>query len=132
MEKYSRISGLFYLAALYDGILGLAFLVAPLAVYAWFAVTPPNHVGYVHFPAALLLVFSLMFLNIARQPLINRNLIPYGVLLKVSYCAVVFYHWFSAGIPDMWKSFAIVDACFGGLFIWAYIILGRAPGKNSR
>ena len=128
MKQRKSISVLFFIGAAYDGILGLAFLFSPLAVFALYNVTPPNHAGYVQFPAALLVVFSLMFVNIARSPEQNRNLIPYGILLKVSYCTVVFGYWFSEGIPNMWKPFAVIDVCFGLLFLWAYITLRK---KNS-
>ena len=114
---------LFVIAALYDGILGLVFLFAPVAAFARFSVPPPNHMGYVQFPAALLLVFALLYLAVARDPVGHRNLIPYGMLLKVAYCGVVFYHWFTAGIPHMWKPFAVLDIVFLALFVWAYASL---------
>jgi hypothetical protein len=66
-----------------------------------------------------------MFLAVAINPSRNRNLIPYGALLKVSYCAVVFYHWLAGGIPDMWKPFAFCDLVFLALFILAYVSLGH-------
>ena len=114
---------LFIIAALYDGLLGLGFLFSAEALFEGFQVTPPNHFGYVHFPAALLLVFALMYLAIARNPQANRNLIPYGMLLKVSYCSVTGYHWFTAGLPSMWKPFIFYDLVFLALFAWAYISL---------
>jgi len=125
VKRPRAVSVLFYLAALYDGVLGVAFLVAAPALFDWVGVTPPNHFGYIHFPAALLIVFALLFLSIARHPEINRHLIPYGILLKISYCAVVFYHWFTAGIPFIWKPFAIADLVFLVVFIWAYAELGK-------
>jgi hypothetical protein len=82
--------------------------------------------GYVQFPAALLLIFALMFLAIARDPVGRRHLIPYGILLKVSYCGVVFFHWFTAGVPYMWKPFAVIDIVFLALFGWAYGSLRRS------
>lgn len=121
---------LFIIAALYDGLLGLAFLFWADALYEWFQVIPPNHFGYVHFPAALLLVFALMYLAIARNPQASRNLIPYGMLLKVSYCSVTGYHWFTAGLPSMWKPFIFYDLVFLALFAWAYVLL-RAPRAND-
>jgi len=111
---------LFIIAALYDGVLGIAFLFSADALFQWFQVTPPNHFGYVHFPAALLLVFALMYLAIAKNPQGNRNLIPFGILLKVSYCSVVCFHWFTGGLPAMWKPFVFYDLVFLGLFVWAY------------
>lgn len=125
MKNVKQISFLFYIAALYDGILGAAFIFIPSSIFSWFNVTPPNHPGYMHFPAALLVVFAIMFINIARQPFRNRNLIPYGILLKLSYCSVVFWHWFSGGLPDMWKPFAVLDVVFGILFFLAYASLGN-------
>jgi len=123
MKSQAWISPMFYIAALYDGVLGLAFLFAAPTLFQWFGVTPPNHFGYVHFPGALLITFALLFLTVARNPVANRNLIPFGILLKVSYCGVVFYHWISAGIPDMWKPFAWADMVFLVVFVFAYIQL---------
>lgn len=117
------ISALFVVAALYDGLLGLIALFWSSRLFAFFGVTPPNHPGYAQFPGALLVVFAVMFASVARSPVGNRNLIPYGMLLKVSFCGVVFFHWFTAGLPDMWKPFAIADAVFFVLFAWAYVRL---------
>jgi len=121
------ISALFLLAALYDGGLGALFLVAPGAVFRYFNVVPPNHFGYVQFPAAMLLVFALMFLQVAQNAVANRRLIVYGILLKLSYCGVVFWYWFTAGIPDLWKPFAVIDLVTAGLFAWAYVLLVKTP-----
>ena len=122
------IRPLFLVAAAYDGVLGLAFLAAPARVFTAFGVEPPNHWGYVQFPAGLLIVFALMFLAVARRPVENRNLIPYGILLKVSYCATVFGWWATAGIPTLWKPFAIADLAFAVLFLWTYRVIGDRRG----
>jgi hypothetical protein len=121
MQKRTFIVLLFYVAAFYDGILGLIFLFAGSNVFEMFQVTPPNHFGYIHFPALLLIIFSLMFLAIAGDPVKNRNLILYGILLKASYCGVVFFHWFTGGIPSIWKLFAFFDLAFMIIFIWIYV-----------
>lgn len=122
------VSLLFVVAALYDGLLGLIFLFAGNSVFVHVGVTPPNHWGYVQFPAALLITFGIMFSMIAKNPVANRNLIPYGVLLKVSYCGVVFFYWMGPGIPGMWKPLAVIDLIFLVLFAWAYRALaGEHP-----
>ena len=105
---------------------GSLFLADPGLPYRLFDVTPPNHMGYVQFPAALLLIFGWMFASIARNPLQNRGLILYGIALKVAYCAVCFGYWFRTDIPIIWKPFAIIDVVMGVLFVWAYINLGSA------
>lgn len=114
------MSVIFGIAGAYDGILGAAFLVAPAALFAFVGVPPPNHFGYVRFPAALLIVFAAMFFAVAADPRSNRNLIPYGILLKVSYCGVVFGYWFTQGLPGVWKPFAIIDVVFAFVFLWAW------------
>ncbi len=130
MKTKTRVSLLFIVAAIYDGVLGGAFLIAPQALFEWLKVTPPNHYGYVHFPAALLIVFALMFLSIALKPISNRRLIPYGIGLKISYCAVVFAHWFGGGIPSIWKPFAICDVAFIILFFLAHVYLAGAEHQS--
>jgi len=125
------ISPLFVVAALYDGVLGLLFLAAPGTPFRLFEVAPPNHPGYVQFPAALLLIFGLMFAAVARDPIVNRSLILYGILLKASYCGVTGWYWISSGIPGMWKPFVVIDLVMGLLFVGAYSVL-PSPAERKR
>lgn len=123
MKCKCGISVLFAIAALYDAALGVAFIFFTNKVYEFGKVTPPSHPGYVQFPAALLLVFALMYVAIAICPTRNRNMIPFGILMKLAYAAVVFYYWLgvgASGIPDMWKPFAICDLVFAAFFVWAF------------
>ena len=119
------IRPLFYFATLYDGFLGIAFVIAPAWVLETVGVPVPYHVGFIQFPAALLIVFAIMFFVVARGPVANRNLIPYGIMLKVSYCAVVFSYWTLGRMTIIWKPFAIVDLVFAVLFWLAYRELGK-------
>lgn len=123
MRPERLISIVFGASAAYDGLLGLVFFLVPGAMYQAFAVTPPNHWAYVRFPAAILVIFGLMFLQVALKPAENRNLIPYGILLKVAYAGTVFAYWFAKGLPDMWKPFAFCDAVFAVLFAWSWMKL---------
>jgi hypothetical protein len=131
MKPPKWIAPLFVIAALYDGILGLAFLAVPLYLFELCGVTPPNHVGYVQFPAALLLIFALLFVAVARDPVGNRQLIIYGILLKVAYCSVAGFHWAATDIPGMWKPFVVIDLVMGLLFVWAYFALGQAAEPET-
>jgi len=124
-ERFTSI--VFATSGVYDALLGLVFLLAPAAMYDHFHVTPPNHWGYVRFGAAILIIFGLMFFQVAFKPAANRNLIPYGFLLKVAYAGTVFAYWLTQGLPDMWKPFAFCDAIFAVLFAWAWVRLAPAP-----
>ena len=128
MNTTRAITALFVIAALYDGALGALFLVAPAWVYRVADVTPPNHWAYVEFPAALLVIFALMFAVIAAKPIENRMLIPYGILLKAAYCGIAFWYWAAEGIPGIWKPFAVVDVVMGSLFLWAFNRLATRSG----
>ena len=94
-------------------------------IYQAYAVTPPNHNAYVQFPAALLLIFAAMFFRIARDPMANRDLILYGIALKISYCSIAFWYFFTTDIPMMWMPFAWADLVFLGLFLYAWKSLAR-------
>ena len=132
MKNFKLVSVLFVVGGLYDGLLGLYFLIFPMSIFDYFEVTRPNHVGYIHFPALLLITFGIMFFQIASNPKKNENLIPYGIFLKVSFCSTVFFHWISSGIPFFWKPFAFFDLAFLMLFIWALVALKRERREKSR
>ena len=79
----------FMIAAIYDGGLGLAFLFFGSDIFRIANVTPPNDLGYIQFPALLLVVFAVMFFHISRNPPKHRELMLYGAGLKASYVGVV-------------------------------------------
>ncbi len=120
MKSLTSISSLFYVGCLYDLILGLLFALVPVAVFNWYDIVPPNHLGYVQFPALLLLVFALMFWNAARKPVENRILVPYMILFKLSFAIVVILYWIAGDVPALWKPFAIFDLIFAAAFYWVY------------
>ena len=76
--------------------------------------------GYVHVLALMLVVFALMYFNIASKPKANRNLIFYGILFKLSFCLVVFTHWMAGNISYLWVLFAFFDIGFMTAFLVAY------------
>lgn len=119
MDKRKLLSALFYGSAVYDGVLGLLFLCAPGLVFRWFHVCPPNHPGYVQFPAALLIIFALIFCSLGKNPF-QKELISYGLLLKLSYSGLTLMYWLQGALPDMWKPFTICDIAMGCAYLWAY------------
>lgn len=122
-EKWIKI--LFVIAALYDGSLGLAFIIAPAEIFAMYGVEPPNHMAYIQFPAFLLIVFAIMFYRIATDPARNRELILYGCGLKVAYVSLAFVYELTTGIPSMWIPWAWADLVFLVLFALSWRSLGR-------
>jgi hypothetical protein len=111
---------LFGIAGAYDLVLGILFVGFGPAIFEAASVPEPNHWGYIEFGALLLIIFGLMFFAVANDPLANRNLIPYGMLLKLSYTVLVAYYWAVTDVPMLFKPFAIIDAVMFVLFLIAY------------
>jgi len=127
--KDKLFKALFGVAAIYDGLLGIAFMFWAERIFTMYQVTPPNHIGYIQFPALLLLMFAWLFLTIARNPVANRHLIRYGIWLKASYSGMVFWYALTTGVPDMWIPWAWADLAFLVLFVWALMKLGGEAKK---
>ncbi len=116
----STIRMLFVIASVYDFGIGLGFLFLGPQLFDSAGVPQPNHWGYVQFGALLLMVFGTMFFVVAYDPVANRNLIPYGMLLKLSYTGLVAYYWITTDCPLLFKPFAIIDALMFVAFFLAY------------
>ena len=121
---------LFYVAALYDAMLGVAFVFFWPWIFRLFDVTPPNHAGYVLFPALLLIIFGFMFLRIAHDPDGNRELIVYGIGLKAAYSGLVFWYQLRGGVPSMWIPWAWIDMVFLILFVVARRPIAAGSGRG--
>jgi hypothetical protein len=111
---------IFLVAGLYDFIIGLTFLFFGPQLFDAAGVPQPNHWAYIQFGALLLIVFGIMFLAVARDPVGNRNLMPFGMLLKLSYTGLVAYYWATTDCPMLFKPFAVIDAVMFVLFLLAY------------
>jgi hypothetical protein len=123
---------LFAIAALYDFAIGLMFLLNGRGLFDSTGVPQPNHWGYIQFGALLLMVFGLMFAAVALNPHRNRNLIPFGILLKIAYVGLVGYYWANGGIPWLFQPFLFIDLVMLLLFAVAYMALGRVSQANLR
>jgi hypothetical protein len=74
----------------------------------------------------MLVIFGLMFFAVARDPEANRNLIPYGMLLKLSYTSLAGYYWITTDCPMLFKPFAVIDAVMFVGFWMAYYACRRS------
>ncbi|MDH5344382.1 MAG: hypothetical protein OEW59_01370 [Gammaproteobacteria bacterium] len=125
------IKSIYYVAALYDGLFGVMGIFSPFMAFEMFEVPPPNHVGYIQFPAILLLIFGAMFWQIARDPVGNRSLIPYGIALKVGYSGLIFYYLLTIGIPAMWVPWAWIDLGFLIVFVLCWNATARGAAGTA-
>ncbi len=125
MTPRTTVRLLLTVAGFYDGILGAIFLVAAPRAFSLAGIPVPSQWGYVHFGAALLLIFALMFFAAALQPHGNRNLIAFGMLLKIAYVAVVGNEWMHGGVPLVFIAFGVCDLVWLFGLGWAFYVIGR-------
>jgi hypothetical protein len=85
----SMVRLLFVIAGLYDFVIGLTFLFFGAQLFDAAGVPQPKHWAYIQFGSLLLMIFGTMFLAIACDPAGKRNLIPYGMMLKLSYARLL-------------------------------------------
>ena len=123
---------LLILAGFYDGVLGLAFLADAPGVFSFCGIPAPPHWGYVHFAAALLMIFGLMFFAAAVYPAGNRNLIAYGMLLKIAYVGTALYHWINGDIPTVFKLFLILDVAWFFALGWIFFSINRIASPAAQ
>jgi hypothetical protein len=123
---------LFLIAGLYDFSIGLAFLLFGGPLLEWAGIPEPNHWGYLQFAALQLVIFGTMFLAVARDPVGNRNLIVYGLMLKVSYVSMVGYYTARGACPFLFQPFAVIDIAMFALFLWAYLTPQTTTPNSDR
>ena len=117
--KREWVRPFFVVAALYDLVLGVLFMLAWQPVYRIFDIAPPNHPAYVQFAAAVVATFGIGFWFVSRAPERNRDIIKLGVLLKLAYAGIVLAYWFQGRMPAMWVPFAWIDLGFMVAFVAA-------------
>ena len=121
------ISAVFVSAGIYNGVLGVVFLFFAPMIFGAVGITPPNHYGYIVFPALLMILFAAMFFRIARSPVRHRDMIPYGIGLKAAYAGTVFWYQLQGNVPAMWVPMAWIDAAFLVLFLVARRSIAVTP-----
>jgi hypothetical protein len=127
-EKYYR--GLFYLAAVYDALLGITFTFFPARAFAALGISEklPAFGGYFTLLGAFVLVIGIAYFLIARGDLRrNADLILIGTLYKLAYAGTAFFYWSQGSLPHVAFGvlFGVADAVFFILMAECYWSLKR-------
>ena len=122
-EKYYR--GLFYLAAVYDVLLGITFTFFPARAFAVLRISDklPAFGGYLTLLGAFVLVIGVAYFLIARGDLRqNADLILVGTLYKLAYAGTAFYYWSQGSLPHVAFAalFGVADTVFFVLMAECY------------
>jgi hypothetical protein len=127
-EKYYR--GLFYLAAVYDALLGITFTFFPARAFAVLGISDklPVFGCYLTLLGVFVLVIGVAYFLIARGDLRrNADLILIGTLYKLAYAGTAFFYWSQGGLPHVafGALFGVADAVFFILMAECYWSLKR-------
>ena len=132
-ERYYR--GLFLVATVYDGALGVIFTFFYKAAFDLLDIrTQLPKGGYVPLLGAFLLVMATGYFLIYRGDLQrNRDLIAVGTLYKLAYSAIAFVFWAIGEVPHVIFAalFGVADAVFFVLMLECLLFLRRMRAASS-
>jgi hypothetical protein len=125
-ERYYR--GLYLVAAVYDGVLGITFTFFYQPAFDMLEVTPPEG-GYIPLLGSFLFVIGVAYYLIWRGDLArNRDMILVGTLYKFAYASVALIFWAMGDVPHVAFAavFGIADVIFFALMLECWLYLGRS------
>ena len=122
---------LFLLAALYDGVLGVAFLFFYGPIYQSLGVPLPNSPSYIHLSAAFVLAQGVGYWFVYRNMLRNVDLVKVGVVYKAAYTLVSAYYLLAGQLLHaMFAWFAVCDLLFLLAFV-RFLVLAQPAGLEA-
>lgn len=109
----------FLVAALYDIVLGVAFMVAGDAILRAIGMSPPPHVAYFQLAAVFVFVQGLSYLVAWRDLPASRGLVWVGVAYKGGYTALAIWYIALGLLPSpFFAPWALADFAFMLGFLW--------------
>lgn len=114
------IKALFFIAGICDLLIGALFFLATPQIFKLASVPLPYHIGFMQFPALLIVIIGALFLHIAANPVARRDLIPYLTCVKIAFSGLVFWYQLTIGIPTLWLPLAWCDVGYIILFVAAW------------
>ena len=112
--------------ALYDGVLGLVFLVLFRPLLGLLGVAVPENPIYLQLAAGCIALFGLGFWHAAQHPVRNLDLVRLGVGMKVFYVALAVY---AAAVGLLPHPLFLVLALLDALFVVGVVVLWRDMPK---
>jgi hypothetical protein len=104
--------------AIYDGLLGLAFLFLSGPIFRMLGVAVTAEPVYVQLAAGLIAILGLGFFLAWREPLIDRDIVLLGTVFKAFYILLAISAQIRGQLPHwMFLLFAGIDAVFLIIFL---------------
>lgn len=108
----------FWVAALYDGILGAGFFFLYHPLFGALGITLPNNTSYIHITTAYIFVQGLSYWFVAMNPVRNVDIVKVGIIYKVIWSGLAFYY-LAIGqlLSVVFAWLGVVDLIFIGFFV---------------
>jgi hypothetical protein len=115
-------------AALYDLLLGAAFVVAGEQVLSAISMQLPPHVAYIQLAAVFIFVQGLSYWLAFRDPLGNLGIIRVGVAYKAAYAGLAIWYLAIGLLPSIFFiPWAIIDLGF----LVGFVLFLRAASRAA-
>jgi len=127
-ERPYRI--LFLIAALYDFILGFVFFAFLRFFFEdLFRIPYPLYPAFFQAAAAFVFVMGVGFYFVYRNMYRNIDIVKVGIVFKLFYTGLAFYHVFVKGMPWIFSVFGFLDLIFIVFFVFFLLAVRReVPG----
>jgi hypothetical protein len=103
----------FLIAALYDGLLGLAFFFLYNPLFSMFDITLPNNTSYIHLTAAFVFVQGVGYWFVFQDPEGNHGIVKLGIVYKGVFALLAAYYWaIGQLLHPIFALFGILDVLF--------------------
>jgi len=118
----------FLVAALYDIVLGLVFVVAGERILSAIGMALPPHVAYIQLAAVFIFVQGLSYWLAYRDPLGNLGIVRVGVAYKAAYAGLAAWYLVIGRLPSVFfVPWAIIDLGF----LVGFVLFLRAASRGA-
>jgi hypothetical protein len=118
----------FLVAALYDIVLGVVFVVAGEQILVAIGMELPPHVAYIQLAAIFIFVQGLSYWLAYRDPFGNLGIVRVGVAYKAAYAGLAAWYLVIGRLPSVFFiPWAIVDLAFLVGFVVFLRTAARGP-----
>ncbi|HVQ22414.1 MAG TPA: hypothetical protein VMT36_04015 [Candidatus Saccharimonadia bacterium] len=125
---WSSWRAFFLVAALYDLLLGAAFVFAGEQLLSAIGMELPPHVAYIQLAAIFIFVQGLSYALVYRDPPGNLGIVRVGVAYKAAYAGLALWYLLIGLLPSV---FFLPWAAIDVAFLVGFVLFLRAAGRGT-
>jgi hypothetical protein len=118
----------FLVAALYDLLLGAAFVVLGEQLLSAIGMELPPHVAYIQLAAVFIFVQGLSYALVYRDPLGNLGIVRVGIAYKAAYAGLALWYLVIGLLPSV---FFLPWAAIDVAFLVGFVLFLRAAARGA-